>query len=410
MDPQLQGQNGILGLLQEMKGKMSSLGPKIRSFLDQRRASSEKIKSMLNEVNTILDGLDFKEIKQNRDKVAQLTKQLEEANKRIEQLNNENANLRESLNAAENKIAALQNEINRLNEEHRVQIEKLNQEHAEEIKRLNEEHAAAINTLNQQIQELQQEVAELKGQIVNLTNERDQIEASIRELNDMLNEQLDLIEGYLREIQMDAENENLLTTILTKLNAIRMELNQPSNANMPPPPPQQQSKRDKNYDAYKSQLQKITPIPKSLPNTFEEWNPDEKSKIKELLGIVPYFKDSYGQIHYLNSYMNEDDYESFKMYFPQYLNFWGLITRGGRKSRKSKKRSKKHYKRRSLKGGWIYKADPRLDSESSVITETSSTSTSSSTKGSKRKSVRRMKAFNKNKNKTKSQSKKRSKM
>lgn len=398
MEPQLQGQNGILGLLQEMKGKMSSIGPKIRSFLDQRRASSEKMKSMLNEVNTILDGLDFKEIKQNRDKVAQLTKQLEEANKRIEQLDSENANLRESLNAAENKIAQLQNEINRLNEEHRIQIERLNQEHAEEIKRLNEEHAAAINDLNQQIQTLQQELAELKVQLVNLTNERDQIEASVRELNDLLNEQLDLIEGYLREIEMDAENENLLTTILTKLNAIRMELNKPSNPNMPPPPPPSQNIRvDSNGRSntesnFITQMQQIIQDPRLRPKMNSIM-----SKLRQI-NLNNLFTNNRQQLSQLFRNLKDEDYN----YIMKIVNQMD----GGRRSRKYKKRSKRHYKRRSLKGGWVYKADPRLDSESSVITEKSSSSSSTSTKGSKRKSVRRLKAYNKNK----SQSKKRSKM
>lgn len=420
MDPQEQQQNGILGLLEEMKGKMRSIGPKLRSFLDRKQAQSQKIKSMLNDINQMLDSLDFKEIKQNKDKIMALTKQLEEANKRINQLDAENANLRDSLQSAEMQIAELQKEINRLTEEHRAQIEKLNQDHTQEINRLNEEHAAAINALNQQIQALQQQVTELTNQVITLTNERDRIEQSVNELNDMLNEQLDLIEGYLREIEMDAENENVLTTILTKLNAIRMELNQPaSNPNMPPPPPQQQSKRDKNYDAYRSQLQMITPIPRTVPATFEEWSPEDKSQINKLVGIVPYFKDSKGQIQYLNSFMGEDDYEIFKVYYPQYLGYWGLITRGGKRKTKrhskrvAKRYSKKNYKKnykKALKGGWVYKGDPHLDSESSVITDSMSKSKSKSKSISKSNSKSKSNKTNSKKRMNKTETKKRSKM
>jgi hypothetical protein len=70
-------------------------------------------------------------------------------------------------------------------------------------------------------------------------------------------------------------------------------------------------------------------------------------------------------------------------------------TRGGRI--KKRKTQKKQYKHKYMKGGWVYKGDPRLDSESTVISESRSKSgsktrsKSKSKSGNKRKSIRKLK-------------------
>jgi hypothetical protein len=154
------------------------------------------------------------------------------------------------------------------------------------------------------------------------------------------------------------------------------------------------------------------PLQNQLPITFAELkkNPELRQRLIDLLNISQNFYDDSGNVTYnmnqiTRDNLTESEYANFRGLYGAYLNYWGLNTqgpptrtRGGRlKKRKTQKRQKKQYKHKYMKGGWVYKGDPRLDSESTVISESrsksgsKSRSKSKSKSGNKRKSVRKLK-------------------
>jgi len=316
-----------------------------RTQLEQTKLALEKVTTDLNASQTELTNANS--IKN------ELEVQVRDLNKTIEMMDTEYINKIETIKQDMNKNAA--QEKSALQEEYNNQI------------------AALVNEKNDLLKQIEQAKESEKVAMENLTKiqgDQDSLIQQLATINEILVQQLKSID----DINADQPNidsySDLLTSIEQGLNSVKGEINQAvSNVIQPV--------------ANTSQTQ--TPF----YDKFMSLSPDDKEKIYDKLDEtdIGYAEMIRQQLNSGNPQDKQNINNILKRRYVDNLNGAENLLRGGRRKRRTmKKRPKKTRKlRKSQKGGYTYSASKELDKASSVI---SNSSTSTSNSGFKTRTIR----------------------
>jgi predicted nuclease with TOPRIM domain len=430
----------INAMIPEIIARIKVLKEQVREVDDLKRAN-ERLTREKNELVTQVENLTA----ENK----RLQGQIEVLNQQIEALNQQLSRLQATLNELQTRVDQLQQEVN-YSRQANAELQRQLDESKQELANIRQK----IDQLTNQLIQCNQEKEKIEITNRTILAELEDKTAQLTQANQLLNTKQQELNNLIQEIQATAaavakvlaENQEIDDPEMTRqLDALRgqfielmnqLEMNtdrfgQPPipPQGQPPIPPQGQPPIPQGQPPIpqgQPPIQPITidekrqifnklsnsqfpvPLPNQLPNTFAELKkkPQLRQRLIDLLNISQNFYDDSGNITYNMNQITRDnltefEYTNFRGLYGDYLNYWGLNppgTRGGGKLKK-RKTQKKQYKHKYMKGGWVYKGDPRLDSESTVISESRSRSGSKTRSKSKSKSVNKRKSIRKLKNK-----------
>jgi archaellum component FlaC len=375
---------------QKMTEKIENLNKSNDAFYN---ALSKRLTDILNSIANFKD-TNLKGLTDTKNQLATVTTELEKTRTQLDQTKLALEKVTTDLNASQTELTnanSIKNElevqvrdlnktIEMMDTEYINKIETIKQDMtknaAQEKSALQEEYTNKINALederNNLLKQIEQAKESEKVAMENLTKiqgDQDSLIQQLATINEILVQQLVSID----DINADQPNidsySDLLTSIEQGLNSVKGEINQAvSNVIQPV--------------ANTSQTQ--TP----LYDKFKSLNPDDKEKIYDKLDEtdIVYANDIQQELQKQNPSKSQIHNILTKHYINKLNGAENLLRGGRRKRRTMKKRPKKTRKlRKSQKGGYTYSASKELDKASSVI---SNSSTSTSNSGFKTRTIR----------------------
>lgn len=438
--------------IEDARTKLNNIRSSINTFATSRDTFKAQLLQRIGEINAMIPQIREKiealkkqgqEVQRLRALNEQLTREKTDLQNQVQTLRGENESLRGQIQEKERLIQNLTTERDQLLADKQAlesQIANLRQELADtrqvnaSLQRQLDECKRELESIKPRLEQLTNELAQCNEEKNALIAERDALRGQLETVNRALQEaiaQKETIQQQLNALiadvmetassveqfiaanpqtddpEMTRQLDELRNQLIELMRQLEMDT---SRRELPPFPPEFQGPpvltEDEKRKRFKLVPNKNIPLPANLPQIFSDLNRtlDMKSNLIKLMQISETYKDEYGNSvrmpQITREELSDNEYKFFKDNYKLYLKYWNLnpATFGGRlKKRKTLKKQKKQYKHKYMKGGWVYKGDSRLDSESTVISESRSKSGSKtksrsiSKSGNKRKSIRKIK-------------------
>lgn len=399
--------NQITGKIQELQGsaqEVQRLRQQNEVLTGERDAFKNNV-DRLTEENTGLKG----EIQTKNTEIQRLTAERDQLLNVKQGLETQISNLTQEIVSSRAENAELKRQLDELN----IKLENISSR-IQELERLLEEREREKTALEAELVRLRGDLDKANADLTQANTQIQNIQENLALLIQDIKLTFDTVNAAIASIQQtdDPEIIGKLTELQNQVNELIQQLGLAPIQNQPQNQPQQSQRAPSFTEEEKKQmfsrpLPFKVPFPEEIPNTFDELkaNSNLRQRLINLMNISRTYIDNQYQPpnnvftmpDISNEYLTESSYGAFKSLYKAYLQYWSLTpTRGGR-SRPLKKQKRKTLKKQKkytyMKGGWVYKGDLQLDSESTVISESRSgsrsKSKSKSKSGNKRKSLRK---------------------